>query len=99
MLDIIAKIPVKYPFKKHTRKHTHMGTLQRSRIFNCRRNSIKKKQKLLNAKNFMWLCIRLQGHHCSRIQSCSMLNKLDKSQNNVLWKAGLSYLNRGSSCE
>ena len=50
MLDIIAKIPVKYPFKKHTRKHTHMGTPQRSQIFNCRRNLIKKK-KLLNAKN------------------------------------------------
>ena len=45
MLDIIAKIPVKYPFKKHTRKHTHMGTPQRSQIFNCRRNSIKKKKK------------------------------------------------------
>lgn len=45
MLDIIAKIPVKYPFKKHTRKPTHMGTPQRSQIFNCRRNSIKKKNK------------------------------------------------------
>lgn len=101
MLDIIAKIPVKYPFKKHTRKPTHMGTPQRSQIFNCRRNSIKKKKtkQLLNAKNFMWLCITLQGHHCSRIQNCSMLNKLDKSKNNVLWKAGLSYLNSSSSCE
>lgn len=97
MLDIIAKIPIKYPFKKHTRKHTHMGTPQRSQIFNCRKNSIKK--KLLNAKNFMWLCITLQRHYCSRIQNCSMLNKLDKSKSNVLWKAGLSYLNSGSSCE
>ena len=43
MLDITAKIPIKHPFKKHTRKHTHMGTPQRSQIFNCRRNSIKKK--------------------------------------------------------
>ena len=51
MLDIIAKIPVKYPFKKHTRKHTHMGTPQRSQIFNCRRNLIKKK-KTFKCKEF-----------------------------------------------
>ena len=63
-----------------------MGTPQRSQIFDCRRNSIKKKKKLLNAKNFMWLCITLQGYHCSRIQNCSMLNKLDKSKNNVFGK-------------
>lgn len=45
MLDIIAKIPVKYPFKKHTRKPTHMGTRKDHKYLTVGGIQLKKKNK------------------------------------------------------